>query len=225
MSIPPPPPPSGTSTRMVVIIAAATFVLGVGVGVVASSSDDSEPAAAASAGPTLESETGAEATLPPAEGAEPEPSPSAETSGVGASLDNPVPVGEGASVGEWTVKVVGYTPNATEAVHRENSFNEKAGPGEQYVLVTLRTTYEGTGSADPWSDQAWSVVSTDGTLTEEAGEVWPNDLAQVGRVPSGVSGVGNVGFLVRSSDVPGLTLYIEADTPDFETEGAFFALS
>lgn len=50
-------------------------------------------------------------------------------------------------------------------------------------------------------------------------------LNNVGKVPSGVSGVGNVGFMLKSSDVPGLTLYIEADTSDFETEGAFLALS
>jgi hypothetical protein len=31
--------------------------------------------------------------------------------------------------------------------------------------------------------------------------------------------------MLKSSDVPGLTLYIEADTSDFETEGAFLALS
>jgi hypothetical protein len=68
-------------------------------------------------------------------------------------------------------------------------------------------------------------VSTDGTLYEEAAQVWPDDLNNVGKVPSGVSGVGNVGFMVKSSDVPGLTLYIEADAPDFETEGAFLALS
>jgi hypothetical protein len=71
-------------------------------------------------------------TLPPAEGAEPDPSPepvpSPETSGVGTSLDNPIPIGDAAHVGEWTVRIVGYTPNATEAVQSENQFNESLEP-------------------------------------------------------------------------------------------------
>jgi hypothetical protein len=164
-------------------------------------------------------------TLPPAEGAEPEPTPSPTlANGQGASLDDPIPVGSAAHVGEWKVQVVGYSPNATEAVHRENQFNEKPGTGEQYVLVTLRTTYEGQGSSNLGADQTWSVVSTDGTLYEEAGQVWPDDLSNANKVPSGASAVGNVGFLVKSSDVRGLTLYIEAYTPDFDTEGAFLAL-
>jgi hypothetical protein len=91
--------------------------------------------------------------------------------------------------------------------------------------VTLRTTYEGTGSSDPYFDQNWSVVSKDGTLYQEAGQVWPHQLSDVGNVPTGVSGVGNVGFLVKSAEVHGLVLYIEADTQDFETEGAYLALS
>ena len=123
------------------------------------------------------------------------------------------------------MKVVGYTPNATEAVHRENSFNEKAGPGEQYVLVALRTTYEGTGECRSM-ERSGVVRCVDGWNAHGGG--W-RSLAQRSRPgrPGPLRGQrrGNVGFLVRSSDVPGLTLYIEADTPDFETEGAFFALS
>jgi len=219
-----PPAPKTKSKRWPWVLGmVASLLVGIGIGA-AATSETSETRA-----DTYPVTEPSPSTLPPAEGAEPEPSPepvpTPETSGVGTSLDNPIPVGDAARVGEWTVRVVGYTPNATEAVQRENQFNEKPKAGEQYVLVTLRTTFEGTGSADPWADQTWSVVSTDGTLYEEAAQVWPDDLNNVGKVPSGVSGVGNVGFMVKSSNVPGLTMYIEADTADFDTEGAFLALS
>ena len=190
--------------------------IGIGAGVASAPSETAE----------TRTEGSPVTTLPPAEGAEPQPTESPATvSGVGASLDNPIPVGDAAHVGDWKVQVVGYTPNANDAVHRANQFNDKPKSGQQYVLVTLRTTYEGQGSSDPYFDQTWAVVSTGGTLYEaESFVVWPDDLSDSGKVPSGVSAVGNVGFMVKSPDVPGLTLYIEAETPDFETEGAFLAL-
>ena len=47
----------------------------------------------------------------------------------------------------------------------------------------------------------------------------------MGNVPNGAAGVGNVDFLVKSSAVDSLVLYIEGYIEDsFETEGLFFAL-
>ena len=164
--------------------------------------------------------------LPPAEGTEESPEePASEPAGeVGSSLDAPVQVGTKIQIGTWEVEVTGFTENATEAVHSENSYNDKPKNGQQYVLVTLRTTYAGSGSSDPWSDQTWSVITPDGTLFEEASSVLPKDLSNAGNVPAGVSAVGNVAFIVPSADAGELTLYIEAYTDDFDTEGAFFAL-
>ena len=53
------------------------------------------------------------------------------------------------SVGDWTVEVVGYNPNADTAIAHENKFNEKPKNGSQYLRVTLRTTYTGSGSSSP----------------------------------------------------------------------------
>ncbi len=214
---PAPPAPKKPKRWPWIIGMVLSLFVGIGIGAAAGSKDTGTTAAPSVAG------TSPSTTLPPAEGVEPT-EPPAETGGTGSALDDPVPVGAAAHVGQWTVKVVGYTPNATDAVHRENQFNDKPGAGEQYVLVTLRTTYEGDGSSDPYFDQTWAVVSTDGTLHEEAGQVWPDQLSDAGNVPSGASAVGNVGFLVKSAEVRGLTLYVEADTADFEKEGAFLAL-
>ena len=104
-------------------------------------------------------------------------------------------------------------------------FNSKPKAGNQYVMVTLRTTFNGNGSDDPWVGLTWAVVSDDGTLYEaHDDEVLPKDLYNVGNVPSGVSGVGNVAFEVKKEDVDSIVLYIEGDTASFDTEGAYLAL-
>ncbi|MEX0754997.1 MAG: hypothetical protein WD556_07760 [Actinomycetota bacterium] len=237
--IPPPPGESMPSTpngkphgnrwsATTALVGVLGLLVGLGVGYVAGDSNDPPPE---SAGVVTTPEDGGE--LPPAEGVEeespPEDSPAAEatetSSEVGATIDNAVPVRSSASVGEWEIEVVGFTPNANGAVMRENQFNTKPKEDEQYVLVTLKTTYAGAGSADPFADQTWAVVSSDGNLYEEKGEVWPKDLTNVGRVPSGVSGQGNVGFLVPTDDARSLTLYIEAyGRGAGEPDGLFFAL-
>jgi len=175
---------------------------------------------------TMETCTGGSpvTTLPPAEG---------------ASFDNPIPVGDAVCVGKWSIQVVGFTPNATDAIREVNIFK---GPpvGEQYVLVTLKMTYEaGLGSSDPYFAQRWAVVSSDGTLYEETTSRVgsPDALGDSGRIPTGISAGGTVNFLVKSDDVQGLRLYVEASTiefegggyrtpnlPDFDKEGAFLAL-
>ena len=139
---------------------------------------------------------------------------------VGESLNNPVPVGQAGEVGKWSVEVIGFTENANRTVARENMFNEKPKDGSQYVLATLRTTYNGRSSADPFFDLEWAVISEDGTLFESPGQVLPKDLSNVGNVPSGVSGEGNVDFLVKSSAAGSLVLYLE----NWGGNGGFFAL-
>jgi hypothetical protein len=83
-------------------------------------------------------------------------------------------------------------------------------------------------------------VSSDGTLYKETTyrASPPDGLGDSGRIPTGICAGGTVNFLVKSDDVHGLRLYVEASTieldssggydspnlPDFDKEGAFFAL-
>lgn len=53
----------------------------------------------------------------------------------------------------------------------------------------------------------------------------PDDLPDVGDVPSGANAIGNVVLWVDSSAVDGLLLYLEGYAASFDTEGAFFAAS
>lgn len=220
MDVPAPPAPQAPKKPRrwpwIVGMVVSLFVgIGIGAGVAFTPSE------------TMETCTGGSPVtmLPPAEG---------------ASFDNPIPVGDVACVEKWRIQVVGFTPNATDAILEVSSFGKRPQVGEQYVLVTVKMTYEADyGSADPYFYQRWAVMSSDGTIyKEKSGLINPPDgLGDSGDIPSGISAVGNVNFLVKSDDVQGLRLYVEASTPefegggyigsrppDFDTEGAFFAL-
>jgi hypothetical protein len=105
------------------------------------------------------------------------------------------------------------------------------------VVVTLKMTNEADyGMADPMFATRWAVVSSNGTpYGTNFRSVSHDSLGDSGLVPSGLSAVGNVDFLVKSDDVQGLRLYVEESTleypkgpdpilPNFEGEGAFLAL-
>jgi hypothetical protein len=143
----------------------------------------------------------------------------------GESIDSPVPVGESAEVGKWRIEVVGLTRNADTAIHNENQFNARPKDGFQYLMITLKSTYTGSGSGSAYFEQVWSLISADGTSYGDTDAVLPNDLINANSIPSGANVVGNIAFLVPSAKVGGMTLYIEADTAGFSTQGAFFALS
>lgn len=222
------PAPSGPSTSAserktqrwpwILGIVVSLFV-GIGIGRVASTPSE-----------TMETctEGSPVATLPPAEG---------------ASLDNPIPVGDAVCVGRWRIQVTGYTPDATDEIREWNPYLKKReipSVGEQYVLVTLKMKYEaGLGCGDPYFAQRWAAVSSDGTLYQETTSRVgsPDGLGDSGCIPAGLSAGGTVNFLVKSDDVQGLRLHVEASTikfegggyitpplPDFDKEGAFFAL-
>jgi hypothetical protein len=172
--------------------------------------------------------TGAGGTLPPAEGTSDTSSSNASPSSsdeVGATRENPIPVGKSGDLGDWTVKVIGYTPNADAAIEHSNSFNKSAKPGDQKIMVTLRATYIGNGSEDPYSDITPSIIPDSGNSAEATDDYLPKDMVNVGNIPTGASGIGNFAFEVKSSEVHSLVLYVEAYDSNYDTVSGFFALS
>lgn len=155
------------------------------------------------------------ASLPPAEGTrEGSPSPTIEgESPVGATADNPVPIGDAANLTTWSVKVIGFTANADAAVAHENIFNEKPRAGYHYLLVTLRTANIGKKSSNPFFDLNWSLIGSDGRQYNSPSVVIPMGLSDSGNVPPGAFAEGNVVFEVADK-ARGLVLYLE-DTSSF----------
>jgi hypothetical protein len=71
----------------------------------------------------------------------------------------PLPLGESAEVGEYTVTVDRVIPDADGIVAHENQFNSP--PDGRYVLVELTVTYNGDEEGDPWVDLSTDFVGTD----------------------------------------------------------------
>ena len=139
------------------------------------------------------------------------------------SRRNPIPLGQQARVGDWTVRVAGVTPDATQAVLDENMFNDQPGPGTQYVLVRLEATYDGDESSTFWISMLSSFVGDEGDTFGVAAAVAPDSMIDQGEVVKGGMVSGNLVFLVDSTQVSGGTLMLE-EAFDWEQGRVFFAV-
>jgi hypothetical protein len=59
------------------------------------------------------------------------------------SIDHPVPMGTAAPVGDYTVRVVAYIPDASDEITARHDDNSPPEAGFVYALITLQVTYEG----------------------------------------------------------------------------------
>ena len=118
--------------------------------------------------------------------------------------------------------MVGFLPNANDAMHQANPFNDKPKAGQQYVLVTLRATNTGKKSATAYFELSFSLIPMSGTSVEPALAIAPDDLSDRNNVPAGASAEGTIPFMVPTKDVPSVVLYIE--DLSFNTHSAFFAV-
>lgn len=145
------------------------------------------------------------------------------STGPGSTRSDPILLGQSAQVGNWRVKVSGFSPDADSTVARANMFNANPRAGNQYVMVTVRTTFVGNGSSDPYFDLTFSVIPRSGNSAATVSEVLPQDFSTVGRVPNGASGVGNVAFQVKSQEAGSVVLYI-VPSSSYRGNGTFFAV-
>jgi hypothetical protein len=76
-----------------------------------------------------------------------------------SSLDNPVPIGTAAAVGEYTVRVVEYVPDATDDLVSRNEENTPPEDGYVYALIHFEVRYDGeeVGKA---SSLQWQFVGS-----------------------------------------------------------------
>ncbi|MDQ3512266.1 MAG: hypothetical protein M3462_01165 [Chloroflexota bacterium] len=147
-----------------------------------------------------------------------------DTGDTGVPVDghDPVALGDPAVVGEWTISVVGYRPDATGLVLAEG--NPPPGDGQRYVLIKLDATYDGEGEASFFFSSSWGVGDDTTILYDEFSDGCPF-------VPDGFSGrddtragdsiEGNICFLIDTDDVEGLVLYIRPFTSSDDDVVAF----
>ncbi len=60
-----------------------------------------------------------------------------------SSIDNPIPMGTAATVGDYTVTVVAFDADASDALVSMNEENVPPGEGHVYALITFEVAYDG----------------------------------------------------------------------------------
>ncbi|MFP5348187.1 MAG: DUF4190 domain-containing protein [Actinomycetes bacterium] len=90
-----------------------------------------------------------------------------------------LPLGQSATVGDYTVAITAVNTNANEIVAQTNQFNEP--PTNQYVLVDVAVTYNGAKEGDPWIDLGVAVQGSDARQYDDTscGAVLPKDATDV----------------------------------------------
>lgn len=137
--------------------------------------------------------TGADVAETPAAPA-PEPEKPAAEEGTHA---NPFAKGTPVGTDKITVALGEVTWNANDIVMAENQFNTPAPEGQTYALVPVTLT----NVADPEAvNPSWAMtikfVADDGRSFDQAYEVIPQPLSDVGDLYAGGVGTGNIAFLL-----------------------------
>jgi hypothetical protein len=141
--------------------------------------------------------------------------------------ENPIPMGESASIGEWEIQVIDTSPDATQGVLEENQFNDPPADGNQFFIARLSATYQGDDSGTFWIDVRLRAVDDGGVAYEGSDArcgVIPDNISDAGEVFPGATIEGNTCWSVNSEHTGSLMMIVE---PMFswERERIFFALN
>lgn len=140
------------------------------------------------------------------------------------TLENPVPFGTAAAIGEgWNFSVSTYVPDATKDVVAEDEFNEPPPDGYQYALATVAATYNGTDPTASMFDVDVGVIAPSDFETDmfSCPVVVPKELDTSAEVSPGDTVTGNVCFELPTADATTVVIYA---TAGFTNDDIFFAL-
>jgi hypothetical protein len=145
------------------------------------------------------------------------------------SIDDPVPMGTAAPVGDYTVRVVEYDADATDELVAQNENNVPPEDGYVYALITFEVGYEGAEIGQA-STLSWQFVGarrsalTDTSCTGGDRTLAAGTLDNAGRDADIFPG-GSVEFeqcvYLSADDAQNVTMYVV--TP--EDERVFFELA
>lgn len=146
--------------------------------------------------------------------------------GNGESRETPYSAGQSGGVGDYELRVVDITPDATDAVLAENPFNEPPEPGHVFLIVRVEATYRGWGSGRPGSDLRFSVVGHENRGVTEGQApcgVIPDEAREGPEVFEGGRAEFNVCWSIQEDEVSSLAMYVEPSF-SFDEERVWFSL-
>lgn len=137
--------------------------------------------------------------------------PTIDPSAPVGAYNNPYPVGTAqATEGDWTIQVDSVTPDGTQAVLDENSFNTAPEAGRQFFIATITATNTGTAPATFDGNFRLRARGADGTTYTAFGDacgVTPNEWDEDIEVAPGQSLTGNLCWSVPSDQLTNLRMF------------------
>ena len=118
-----------------------------------------------------------------------------EVQGVGAR-SNPVPLGDSATVGDWTITGVAFTSDATQFIEDWHDLNPLVEEGSVYIQLEADIAYNGTGDGLAYRDLIVRFVDEDGFEYPRAEVIFPDEVRTVGKIAPGETRTIFVAFVV-----------------------------
>ncbi len=122
---------------------------------------------------------------------------------------NPIPIGQPAAIGDgWELTVLSVTPDATDLVLAENTYNDPPAADHQFFIANVRITYTGDDS-DTFYGWGMSAVGQSAVaytqFDDDCGSI-PNELSSRELFTGGTI-EGNLCWSIATSDADSLVLY------------------
>lgn len=146
--------------------------------------------------------------------------------GTGNTRETPYPLGEAGMVGDYNVRVLEVTTDATDLVLQENQFNDPPAPGHVFVMARVEVTYHGVDTGTPWIDLDFHVVGDANRGYSESQAscgVIPDEASDAPELFAGGTAEFNTCWSVPEAEVPSLVMYVE-ESFSFDSVRVWFAL-
>ena len=144
--------------------------------------------------------------------------------GDGRSRTTPYAPGQAGNVGDYALRVVGVTPDATVDVLAENMFNSPPEAGNAFFIARIEATYLGRDTGKPGSDLKFNIVGSKNRGYSEymaSCGVIPDSSSQAPELFTEGSVEFNVCWSVPEEEVGSFVMYVE---PWLSNDRVWFAL-
>ena len=139
----------------------------------------------------------------------PTPTPTPTLAPKVGTIENPIPFRAHAEFGQWQITVTGFVPDAFDFIAAKTPYQpDRPPPGQEYVLVLVKGTYEGSEFGEMHSDFGFYVVGDAKRIYDVTYTTMPSALSRQPAVLQGGAVEGFLAFIVPSEEVTSLSLLV-----------------
>ena len=143
-----------------------------------------------------------------------------------STREQPVPVGDTGSVGNWEISIISVTPVATDVVLAANQFNQPPPEGHQFFMAKVAVAYLGQEPVDATFELNFQAVGNLGrgyTTFDNSCGTYDGDENDIGTMFYGAYAEADVCWQVPAEDADSLLMYVEPFF-SFDDEVVWFSL-